>query len=315
MESRGTGADEPTCPRGRGGYAVAEVKLAECMSRVEGATALGLRRVCTRYIPDWVQDLESYGIFGSDLDEESDDEAADSATAEIPVPAPAAAGGQMLPTSSCDRPRLVSAAGPQRKLAIFSGDLMDRPRLVSVKVEPGTASGGQPMGSIVLATPSSHARGSPPKRRRVDKDDVDVCQCSGQCGSSARDARRNHNVRRRLEAPCPFAPELGQRYCRQCQCEVHECAKPRYRARWCKSRKPQFQDDGDHKRYSNPYAAKVAFPDEWPPELRLVAKFKYVLPRIIPADFTVLLEWCPDQTSPSFLVAAFRPAEYLGDPS
>ena len=107
------------CPRDRGGCAAAEVKLAECISRMEGATALGLRRVCTHYVPDWVQDLESYGIFGSDLDAESDDEAADSATAEIPVPAPAAAGAQMLPTSSCDRPRLASAAGPQRKLAIY----------------------------------------------------------------------------------------------------------------------------------------------------------------------------------------------------
>ena len=83
------------------------------------------------------------------------------------------------------------------------------------------------------------------------------------------------------------------------------CTKPRYRSRWCKSHKPQFQDDGDHKRYSNPYAAKVAFPDAWLSELRLMAKFKYVLPQTIPADFTILLEWCPDQTSPAVLVAVF----------
>ena len=133
----------------------------------------------------------------------------------------------------------------------------------------------------------------------------DACQCAGACGSRACVIRRNAWVRQKLRVGCPNATQLGHSYCSLCECTVHECTKPNYRGRWCKLHSEHYDDDGDTKSFSTPFVGKVAFPDTWPVELRLVAKFNYVLPLMIPMDFTVLIEWTPDQLSPSFLVAVF----------
>ena len=282
----------------RGGCAVDEVKLAECMSRMEGATALGLHGACTLYVPDWMPHLESYGIFGSALGDMSDGEAADSATAE---------------TAASDAQATQASSGTTRgqlkhdKVEFDIGAGVQTGRLWPVKLELATASAGQSIepakasiGCTLQATPSRP--GSPSKRRRTDKD---CCPCSGQCGSKTCTARRNQNFRRGLEEPCRNPPQHGRSYCLRCECEVHDCAKPRYRGRWCKPHTPQFRDDGDYKHYSNPYLAKAAFPEEWPPQLRLVAKFNYILPLMVPTDFTLLLEWIPEHMSYSFAVALF----------
>ena len=245
-----------------GGWAVAEVKLAECMSRIEGATALGLHGVCKLYLEEeWQHDLRSYGIFGILDDEE-----------------------------------------------------VDRLRPVKVKREPDSA--GSPTTLVQVQEPatSSIAQRNTSKRRKTELARAsdgpgsprDACQCSGACGSKACGTRRNSLVRQKLEVPCPNkATKLGCSYCSLCQCMVHECTKPCYRGRWCKTHSKQYDDDGDTKSFSTPFVGKVAFPDTWPVELRLVAKLNYVLPSMIPMDFTVLIEWTPDQLSPSFLVAAF----------
>ena len=245
-----------------GGWAVAEVKLAECMSRIEGATALGLHGVCKLYHEEeWQHDLRSYGIFGILDDEE-----------------------------------------------------VDRLRPVKVKREPDSAGSPTTLAQVQELATSSSAQRNTSKRRKTELARAsdgpgsprDACQCSGACGSKACGTRRNSLVRQKLEVPCPNkATKLGCSYCSLCQCMANECMKPRYRGRWCKTHSKQYDDDGDTKSFSTPFVGKVAFPDTWPVELRLVAKFNYVLPLMIPMDFTVLIEWTPDQLSPSFLVAAF----------
>ena len=267
------------------------MKLAECKSRIRGATALGLYDVCSFHIPEWVPHLAKHGIFqavaGADVG---------SSDAEAEV-AEAVEGGQNRPGSS------LASGQPQHqvKCEMVSDDQMDRLRLVNVKNE---TAGAEESTAVVPAMAGSTPEGAP-KRRKMHNEGGCHCQCSGQCGSKACDGRRNLNQRAKSDDTCPIAPQLGCIYCHQCKCEVHQCAKPRYRGRWCKIHKLHFDDDGNHKCFSSPYAAKVSFPDGWLVELRLVAKYNYIIPSMIPADFTVLLGWIPEQLSHSFLVAAF----------
>ena len=267
------------------------MKLAECKSRIRGATALGLYDVCSFHIPEWVPHLAKHGIFqavaGADVG---------SSDAEAEV-AEAVEGGQNRPGSS------LASGQPQHqvKREMVSDDQIDLLRLVNVKNE--RAGAGQST-AMVPAMAGSAPEGAP-KRRKMHNEGGCHCQCSGQCGSKACDGRRNVNQRTKSDDKCPIASQLGCIYCHQCKCEVHQCAKPRYRGRWCKIHKLHFDDDGNHKCFSSPYAAKVSFPDGWLVELRLVAKYNYIIPSMIPADFTVLLGWIPEQLSHSFLVAAF----------
>ena len=267
------------------------MKLAECKSRIRGATALGLYDVCSFHIPEWVPHLAKHGIFqavaGADVE-------ASDAEAEV---AEAVEGGQNRPGSS------LASGQPQHqvKREMVSDDQIDRLRLVDVKNE---TAGAEESTAMVPAMAGSTPEGAP-KRRKMHNEGGCHCQCSGQCGSKACDGRRNLNQRAKSDDTCPIAPQLGCIYCHQCKCEVHQCAKPRYRGRWCKIHKNQFDDDGNHKCFSSPYAAKVSFPDGWLVELRLVAKYNYIIPSMTPADFTVLLGWIPEQLSHSFLVAAF----------
>ena len=101
------------------------MKLAECKSRIRGATALGLYDVCSFHIPEWVPHLAKHGIFqavaGADVG---------SSDAEAEV-AEAVEGGQNRPGSS------LASGQPQHqvKCEMVSDDQMDRLRLVNVKNE------------------------------------------------------------------------------------------------------------------------------------------------------------------------------------
>lgn len=283
-----------------GGWAVAEVKLAECMSRIEGATALGLYGACKLYLDEeWIHHLTSYGIFGIRRVEPATRDQNSPRTVKLEMES-----GPPMSVVKIDR--LIDMASSS-----VADEEADRPRLPNLKREPDITSAGSSTTLVSVEEPAT--AGNAPKKRKTElakasnapRRPPDACQCAGACGSRACDIRRNAWVRQKLKVGCPNATQLGRSYCSLCECTVHECTKPCYRGRWCKLHSKHYDDDGDTKSFSTPFVGKVAFPDTWPVELRLVAKFNYVLPLMIPMDFTVLIEWTPDQLSPSFLVAAF----------
>ena len=279
-----------------GGWAVAEVKLAECMSRIEGATALGLYGACKLYLDEeWIHQLTSYGIFGIRRVEPATRDQNSPRTVKLEM--------ESGPPMSVVKSDMASSSVADEKA--------DRPRLPNLKREPDITSAGSSTTLVSVEEPAT--AGNAPKKRKTElakasnapRRPPDACQCAGACGSRACVIRRNAWVRQKLKVGCPNATQLGSSYCSLCECTVHECTKPNYRGRWCKLHSKHYDDDGDTKSFSTPFVGKVAFPDTWPVELRLVAKFNYVLPLMIPMDFTVLIEWTPDQLSPYFLVAVF----------
>ena len=278
-----------------GGWAVAEVKLAECMSRIEGATALGLYGACKLYLDkEWIHQLTSYGIFGIRRVEPATRDQNSPRTVKLEM--------ESGPPMSVVKSDMASSS--------VADGRADRPNL---KREPDVTCAGSSTTLVSVEEPAT--AGNAPKKRKTGLAKAkasnapmrppDACQCAGACGSRACVIRRNAWVRQKSKVGCPNATQLGHSYCSLCECTVHECTKPNYRGRWCKLHKEDYDDDGDTKSFSTPFVGKVAFPDTWPVELRLVAKFNYVLPLMIPMDFTVLIEWTPDQLSPSFLVAVF----------
>ena len=279
-----------------GGWAVAEVKLAECMSRIEGATALGLYGACKLYLDEeWIHQLTSYGIFGIRRVEPATRDQNSPRTVKLEM----------------ESGRPMSVVKSDMASSSVADEKADRPRLPNLKREPDITSAGSSTTLVSVKEPAT--AGNAPKKRKAElamasnapRRPPDACQCAGACGSRACVIRRNAWVRQKLKVGCPNATQLGSSYCSLCECTVHECTKPNYRGRWCKLHSKHYDDDGDTKSFSTPFVGKVAFPDTWPVELRLVAKFNYVLPLMIPMDFTVLIEWTPDQLSPYFLVAVF----------
>ena len=279
-----------------GGWAVAEVKLAECMSRIEGATALGLYGACKLYLDEeWIHQLTSYGIFGIRRVEPATRDQNSPRTVKLEM----------------ESGRPMSVVKSDMASSSVADEKADRPRLPNLKREPDITSAGSSTTLVSVEEPAT--AGNAPKKRKAElamasnapRRPPDACQCAGACGSRACVIRRNAWVRQKLKVGCPNATQLGSSYCSLCECTVHECTKPNYRGRWCKLHSKHYDDDGDTKSFSTPFVGKVAFPDTWPVELRLVAKFNYVLPLMIPMDFTVLIEWTPDQLSPYFLVAVF----------
>ena len=272
------------------------MKLAECMSRIEGATALGLYGACKLYLDEeWIHQLTSYGIFGIRRVEPATRDQNSPRTVKLEM--------ESGPPMSVVKSDMASSSVADEKA--------DRPRLPNLKREPDITSAGSSTTLVSVEEPAT--AGNAPKKRKTElamasnapRRPPDACQCAGACGSRACVIRRNAWVRQKLKVGCPNATQLGSSYCSLCECTVHECTKPNYRGRWCKLHSKHYDDDGDTKSFSTPFVGKVAFPDTWPVELRLVAKFNYVLPLMIPMDFTVLIEWTPDQLSPYFLVAVF----------
>ena len=272
------------------------MKLAECMSRIEGATALGLYGACKLYLDEeWIHQLTSYGIFGIRRVEPATRDQNSPRTVKLEM----------------ESGRPMSVVKSDMASSSVADEKADRPRLPNLKREPDITSAGSSTTLVSVEEPAT--AGNAPKKRKTELAKAsnapnrppDACQCAGACGSRACVIRRNAWVRQKLKVGCPNATQLGSSYCSLCECTVHECTKPNYRGRWCKLHSKHYDDDGDTKSFSTPFVGKVAFPDTWPVELRLVAKFNYVLPLMIPMDFTVLIEWTPDQLSPYFLVAVF----------
>jgi hypothetical protein len=318
-------------------FALVMVKLADVVSCIEGGAQAGLREICKVYLPSWERDLESYGLFGNVAspatagvkteDAEHSDAHADLALVAAPsneriAPAPAtgrgrgrAPGRRRLRSA---RPQLASAplasspqadydarlaapalatAGPRRS---GSASSVETP-------QPGTLAELGPAPAPVATQAPFPATAGVKRRRPTEPYSPTVnCQCPGMCGAKACDARRNRNHRYGETVACPELPVPERAYCSFCLCEVSDCPGPRHRSRWCKKHASYYRDDGDSRRYSNPFLAKAPLPSKWSLELQVTAKLHYALPHMTPDDLTVLLDWAPvAELTPQYLVALF----------